>query len=272
MEIFGRDIIIGDFKASDFNLIIGSTEYSGQSEDEMGNDITIAEQFIGRNPVPAYFDYSYSEKLRPSISLIKNNCYNSNDTGLTEFEIRNILRLITGFHEYKWMKVITDDISEDTWYKVKIVSTALIRYPGIVAGIKINMECDSQFGYSPINVIKQKVTAYKPFYIFNNSDDIYNYLYPKIDIKLEEDGNIELVNNTENWTSIINNVVTDEIVTINSEKQILTSTNEHENVLLDDFNLHWFRLVNGLNEYSCNLNCEITVTFRLRRKGGFICR
>lgn len=38
MDIFGSDLIIGDFKASDFNLTLGSTDYDGSPEDEeMGN-------------------------------------------------------------------------------------------------------------------------------------------------------------------------------------------------------------------------------------------
>lgn len=272
MEIFGSDVIIGDFRASDFGLVLGAVDYDGSSEDEMGNDITIAEQFIGRNPVPVYLDYSYTEKLKPTITLVRTNCGHLANTPLSEYEIRSILRLITGTVGYKWMKVVTDEISEDTWYRAKVINTALVRVAGIVVGLKIFMECDSQFGYSPIQHADKSVSAYEPFRIFNNSDDIYTYLLPNLKIIMAESGNLEITNNSEPWKTIINNVSNGEIIEINSEKEILTSSISHPNVLLNDFNLHWIRMVNGINEYVTNLNCEMQFSFRLRRKGGFICR
>lgn len=271
MDIYGKDIIIGDFRASDFGLILSSFDYDEKAEDEMGNDISIAEQFVGRNPVPVYLDYSYTNKLKPTITVIKYNCHNASDFELTEFEIRHILRLLTGHSGYKWMKVVTEEISEDTWYKVKVNKTSLLKIGNQKAGLKIEMECDSQFGYSPVQIVKNDINAYEHFYIFNNSDDIYTYLLPKLSIKIKEGGNWALTNHTEDWTTMINNTVTDENITMDSERQILLSDVEHTNVLLNDFNLHWVRLLSGINEYSVNLDCEITFEYRMRRKGGFIC-
>lgn len=271
MDIYGKDVIIGNFRASDFGLIASTIKFDEESENEMGNDITITEQFIGRNPVPIYLDYQYSSKLKPTITFIKYNCHNAADLELSEFEIRHILRLITGQHGYVWMKVFTDEISEDTWYKVKVIKTALIKVGGRKIGFKIELNCDSQFGYSPLQTVKINQEGFKHFFIFNNSDDIYTYLLPKVKIVIKEDGNLELKNETENWTSIINNLVTGEVLEIDSERQIITSSVEHEPKLLNDFNLHWVRFVDGNNEYSANLNCDIEFSFRFRRKGGFIC-
>lgn len=271
MDVYGKDVIIGDFRASDFNLMLGAIDYNEKAEDEMGNDITIAEQFIGRNPVPVYLDYTYNGKLKPTITLIKYNCHNGGDYELTEFEVRHILRLITGQHGYVWMKVFTEDPGEDTWYKVKVINTSLVRLSGKNIGLKIEMECDSQFGYSPIQTIKITENAYSNFTIFNNSDDIYTYLLPTVQITVKEKGNLELINNTEGWHTFINNLSVGEIVTMNSEKQIIKSTVGHKTALINDFNLHWVRFVNGVNLYSASLACDLVFTYRMRRKGGFIC-
>ena len=255
-----------------WRLISSWIIYEKQSKNEMGNDITITEQFIGRNPIPVYLDYQYNEKLKPTVTLVKNNCNNSSDYCLSEFDIRHILRLITGQHGYMWMKVDTDDVSEDTWYKVKVTSTALLKVSlDRIIGLKINMECDSQFGYSPIQTIKISENAFSKFYIYNNTDDIYTYLLPKVEIKILEEGNLELKNDDEDWSTIINNLSIGEVITMDSEKQIITSSINHKTALINDFNLHWVRLISGMNEYTANLNCEIIFSFRLRRKGGFLC-
>lgn len=271
MEIYGRDIIIGEFKASDFNLIPGSLDFDEQAEEEMGNDITIAEQFIGRNPVPVYLDYKYSSKLKPSVTLIKMNCHDGGDYKLSEFELRHILRLITGHHKYIWMKVIAENPGADIWYKVKVMNTSLIKIRGENIGLKINMECDSQFGYSPPQFFTINEVAFQKFIINNDSDDIYTYLYPEVTITVNQAGNLELKNETEGWSTIINNLVANEVIKINSERQIITSSVNHKTALINDFNLHWIRFISGINEYSANLNCTLVFNFRTRRKGGFLC-
>jgi hypothetical protein len=271
LDIYGQDIIIGNFRASDFNLMLGSLDYDDSAENEMGNDIAIAEQFIGRNPVPVYLDYTYSEKLKPTITLIKNNCHDASDFELSEYEIRYVLRLITGQHDYLWMKIITDDISEDNWYKVKVIRTALLKRGNKNIGLKIEMECDSQFGYSSIQTIRINENSYSSFNIFNNSDDIYTYLLPTTIITMHEAGNLEIKNSTEGWSTIITNLSVGEVITMDSEKQILTSTVNHTTSLINEFNLHWIRFVDGMNNYQANLSCDITFNFRTRRKGGFIC-
>lgn len=52
MDILGKELIFGDFRTSDYGLILASFDYSGVSEDSLGMDVTTIEEFIGNNPVP----------------------------------------------------------------------------------------------------------------------------------------------------------------------------------------------------------------------------
>lgn len=276
MEVFGKDLIFGDFRASDFNLILTSMSSEGVSDDEMGNDMTIQETFIGSNPVPVYLSHTYSEKLRPTVTLSKNPCNNKNNT-LDEFELRHILRLVTGNKAYKWMKVVTEDISEDTWYRAKVTSTQLHRVGNIIDSITLTMECDSQFGWSPEMIVTKNASAGTSFWIINNSDDLNEYLLPKVVITASTGGEISITNSTdiidgESWTTTLSNVSAGETITMDSHKGILTSTVEHDTSLLDDFNLHWIRFVPGKNILTCDSDMTLKFIYRLPRKGGFLCR
>ena len=103
MEIFGNDWILGDFKASNFGLMLLSFNYSGESEDELGFKLSTMEEYIGNNPVPIYLGDKYEDKLRPKITLCKNmHLFPQKDLYFSEKECRWILRELTGIGGYQW--------------------------------------------------------------------------------------------------------------------------------------------------------------------------
>ena len=46
------------------------------------------------------------------------------------------------------MKVITDEVGEDLWYRVRVDKISYNKVNGFVVGIILDMECDSQFAWS----------------------------------------------------------------------------------------------------------------------------
>ena len=72
-----------------------------------------------------------------------------------------------------------------------------------------------------------------------------------------------------NWKSEIKNVKANEKIIVDSQHQIISSSLSH-NLLLNDFNLGWFRLVPDKNEYTINVNATITLKFRVPRKVGVV--
>lgn len=268
MEIFSKDLLIGDFRVSDFGLMVASFSYDGNSEDEIGMNIESIEEFIGYNPVPVYLGQKYTDKLKPLITLIKNPCTYKDNLGFHDYECRTILRKITGIRGYQWMKLMDENVSENVWYKAKINSIAYKRVGGNIVGIILSMECDSSFAWSSENNITINATANKPFFIFNNTDDLNNYVLPIVKITSLSNGTLSLFNKTDNWTSEIKNIKTNEILNMNCNKELLSSSIVH-NLLLNDFNMHWIRLLPGKNEYLSNIDAAITFNFRVPRKVGF---
>ncbi len=74
MEIFAKDLILGNFRASDSGLCVASFTFKGESEDELNITPSAIEKFIGNNPVPVYLGQKYENKLSPTVTLIKNPC------------------------------------------------------------------------------------------------------------------------------------------------------------------------------------------------------
>ena len=135
----------------------------------------------------------------------------------------------------------------------------------MVAGIILLMECDSCFGYSNETNIDLDLSANTPVRIYSNTDDLYNYIHPTITIRAKSDGTLQIKNNTDNWVTEIKNIKANEVITIDSQNEIISSSFPHS-LLLNDFNLNWVRLLPDENEYVINQNAHVTFSYRVPRK------
>lgn len=272
MDLFGKDMVIGDFKLSDYGLMLASFDSnSSDSEDELGMDHETIEEFIGHNPVPVYLGAKYQNKLKPQATIIKDVNINS-DMHFTEHECRDILRQLTGFRGYKNMQIEPYEFDELLYFNVRIVSLSYKKVSGKVVGIILQMECDSQFAWSKEHRITYHLEAENPIFLQNTSDDLYNYLLPKIIITPSSSiANLELTNvSDDNWTAIISNIDSDEEITMDSKNELLISSNE-DRIIMNDFNMHFIRLVAGENLIKSNVDVTLTFIFKVPRKVGFIC-
>ena len=158
---------------------------------------------------------------------------------------------------------------DDIWFKAKIVNVSYQRIGGNVAGIVLELECDSFYGYSNEFNIQINAIANTPFYIFNNTDDVTNYVMPLTTITTKTNGTFTIKNVSDNnWSSEFSNLKANEILSVDSKNNILSSNIVHE-CLLNDFNLHWIRLVPDKNSFITNADATITFQYRVPRKVGF---
>lgn len=270
IDILNNDLIIGNFRSSDYGLIIGSFS-NGESEDDIGMKTSTIEEFIGHNPVPVYLGQKYTDKLKLQITLIKNPCMFYDKIYFNEKECRAILRILTGLKGYQWLKLAAQALDDDLWYKVRINSVTYKRVGGHVVGILLEAECDSCYAWSKEYNITVNAKANQHFYIYNYTDDLNNYVYPITSIISSSAVDIKLTNLSDNnWTTVIKCIQAQEKITIDSGHQIISSNLPHE-LLLDNFNLRWIRLVPEKNEYLCNTDISIVMKFRVPRKVGIIC-
>lgn len=268
METFTNDLILGDFRVSDYGLMVGSFSYNGEAEDDTGMNLSTVEEYIGHNPVPVYLGQKYSDKLKLHITLIKNPCVFYDDPSFSEKDCRGILRLLTGTNGYRWMKLLTLEPDEDLWYRARTVSVSYERIGGRVVGIILNLECDSCFAWSREYAITVNAEAGRHFYIYNNTDDLNDYIYPVVQIIPASAVTVAVTNLSDgSRLSEIKNIRQAEKITLDSRRQIISSDSAHD-MLLNDFNLGWFRLVPGQNEYVSDSDMVISMKYRVPRKVG----
>jgi len=269
MDLFGKDMIIGNFRLSDFGLMLGAFEANNDDED-LGMDHETIEQFVGHNPVPVYLGSKYNNKLMPQATIVKNPNYDKN-AYFTEHECREVLRQLSGFRGYRKMQIYINDVDELYNFNVRVQKISYRRVGGNIIAIVLNMECDSQFAWSKDFKYSYNVLPSKNLIFVNMSDDLNNYLLPTATITPKSHVNkLRITNLTDNnWTTVLNNVSANETITMDSKNQILLSSVQDRKIL-NDFNLHFIRFISGRNELSVNVPCDISFEFKVPRKVGFL--
>lgn len=270
MNLFGKDVVIGGFKLSDYGLILAS--FDGANDDEeLGMTYEVTEEYLGNNPVPVQLSAKYSNKLAFTMTIIKNTCVSGYDQYFSEHECRQVLRELTGFRGYKEMQVLSDNPDELYYFNVRTKDASYKKLNGNVVGIVLDMECDSQFAWSREYNYTYDLTPDKQMVFVNTSDDLNSYLLPEITIIPKNDiSNLEITNITDdNRVTILSNLSANEIITMNSRRNILKSS-KADRIILNDFNLQFLRFVNGRNVITVNEPCAIKLKFKLPRKVGLV--
>ncbi len=272
MDLSGKDMVIGDFKLSDYGFMLASFDPgSSNFEDELGMDYETIEEFIGQNPVPVYLGARYTGKLKPHAAVVKDPRYNK-DMYFSEHECRELLRQLTGFTGYRLMQIYSYKLDELLYYNVRITNASYKKIGGKVAGILLSMECDSQFAWSKEFTAVYTAAAGQPFLFCNTSDDLYHYLLPSVTIASAAPiERLDIQNLSDGgWTTTIQHIRQGEIIQMDSQHEILTSSVPGR-MLWNDFNMHFIRLIAGQNQIQTNSNIQMTFRFRLPRKAGFLC-
>lgn len=269
MDVYGNDMIYGDFKLSNYGLMLAA--FSLEDEEELGMDYEVVEEFVGYNPVPLYLGAKYTNKLEPTVTMIKNLCYGEDNPIFTEHECREVLRQLTGFRGYRQMQIFSNSSDELYYFNARTKRVSYRKYGEGVIGIILELECDSQFAWSKEFSYKYTMTANKTNYIINNSDDLYNYLLPTVKITVPGGCSTFIFTNEtdNNWESQIKTIANGETITMGSKKNLLESSKSGRYVL-NDFNMHFIRFLPGKNTFKTNVNCDLEFIYRVPRKVGIL--
>lgn len=271
MVITCDDLIFNEFQMSDYPLVSGNGS-DGEIDDteDMGMTPSTTKVFNGENPHSNFISQKYDDNPTFTVKFSKATCGRETDDYFHENELRQMNRLLTGKPGYSWLKIVNHSVMEtDYYYRARVSAIEYERIGYHVVGYDVSFELDGGMAYSEEQEITISAVAGRPFYIFCNSDDLHDYTRPVIKITASTAGTLTLTNNTDSWSSIINNVNAGETLTIDCQKELLSSSRTRA-YILSDFNMHWPRLLPDKNEFVCSTNATITFTFRAARKVGFV--
>lgn len=201
---------------------------------------------------------NYEECLTSTFQICKHPCIGDKEE-ISQYEIRDIMRWLNRkeYHKLKFIDVEYMDIFWECTFNV-----SKIEMKGKVYGLELEMITNRPFALKEkveINITNLEKNGIKT--ISSLSDEI-GYIYPKTQITIHEDGDLEIYNALEDRVMRIANCSKGEVITMDYPL-IETSVSSHK--IQNDFNWNYFRLANSFaerrNKLTISIPCQIKLAY-----------
>ena len=278
MQVYGDDFLYGDlFRASDYGFVTGSLGQDAVSDDEIMIAPQTNDAFLGENLNSLYISQVYSDHIEMSVTLIKNPCVYVKDPFFSEHDLRGLMRVTTGQRGWQWTRIVPEKDVMDTeiWYRARTTGVTYNRVRGRIVGVTLTLMTDGAAAYSEPKHLSLDADLLHEFNIYNDTDDINNYTYGVWQIKISDSlsgtGRLTILNKTDdNWQFNLSSVSANELITIDSKMCTIKSSLRSPEVLLNQSNLHFPRLLPGKNTFLIGLPVHVDLTYRAARKVGVL--
>lgn len=272
-------------------------EYNGQTADQFNlvllkfNQDTNIDSGLSRESIKGtttkfrkranHFGEKYRQSLTLSLTFVKHPDKYLHDQDLMHFkrsEINEITKWLTSDGNMHWIRAFqnNEDLYDDEIEYLGVFTNIDFQTANGVCGIVCTFECDSPFGYTPERKRKFISTPDSPcnFIIKNESAEIADYVYPKIELYAKSNTNVSIANSTENKSVIYKGLLEGQVIEIDTRlKKIVDKSNDtfiglHLLGLNDVASIYWPRFLYGVNELVLTGDVELRISYREVRKVG----
>lgn len=254
-----KDFKFNDRTLSSFGCIIVNFDGGKGLEVVEGAEITFNTISSLNGSLHHLVSSQYESCLETTIQIAKYSC----STGIQELtttEHRNLTKWLSQKRFVKFKLLDEDHI--DLYYMASVASIGRIELDGRLMGLELNIVTNSPYAFKESKTIVITNTETNGKYSINDTSYEEGYIYPKTQITISEDGNLNIYNAIEDRNTFIKNCVQGE--TIIMDYPVITSSLQSHNIQ-NDFNWNFFRLANTFdnsrNDLTISLPCTIKVEY-----------
>jgi hypothetical protein len=253
------DFSYGDKNLSDFGFIL--CNFGGSKGLETVSDGCQ----IAFNTVPVLggskhhlISTEYEECLEDTWQICKHSC-NGGVQEITESEHREITKWL---NRKRFLKLkILDESHIDIYYEA-VFNISKIKIDGMLFGFELEVRTNAPFAFKESRIINIKNTVKDGKYSINDTSYEEGYIYPKTEITISKDGNLNIYNSIEDRNTYIANCKKGEIITM--DYPVIQSSISSHNIQ-NDFNWNFFRVANtyenSRNDLTISLPCSIKLEY-----------
>lgn len=207
------------------------------------------------------YSVQYEDVLKFSISLIK-----CNGEKISDYEYTELVDWLTSPVTYCPLTVI--DFPDVSYHSEVIYYAVCTGYNEFVVddvyGLIFNFECDSPYGYSPIQTYK--FTGGSSVKVNNLSEESYIDVYPILTLNCKSTETVNIKNDRYPDEVMSLKVLNGQTLTIDNKNGLIT---DNLNMFtFDDFNLTWLHLAPEINTITVSGNVTGSIEFQCVRKRG----
>lgn len=250
---------------SDFGFMICSFGSEGLQTISNGSQITFNTVSTLNGAKHELISVKYENCLESVFQICKNPC-GSDSFEISIEELRTLSKWLNrkGFYKFK----ILSDEYLDIYFEASFNINKIEMY-GKLYGLELELKTNRPFALKePKNIVIKNLVA-NGEKIIKDYSDVEGYIYPEVEIIINESGNLSIYNAIENRTTFIANCVAGEVIKMNYPI-IESSVSSHE--IQNDFNWNFFRIANtfrnSVNKLTISLPCTIKLTYSPTIKVG----
>lgn len=249
---------------SDFGFVICDFDGSnGVVTIDAGSQITFNQVSRHNGKKYSLTSTMYDNCIEASFQICKDPC-KFDDISITNDEYRDMMRWLNRHKFYRFRFVGDDYFDRETCYYDASFNIEKLLVDDKLYGLQLNMFTNRPFGYGKENKYEFNVTSSSDVLkVYDISDEI-GYTYPNINIRVASNGDLTITNTTYNSVMVIKNCTVGEVININGDTMVVTSSlNSHK--IYKDFNFEYLKIgntySNRLNEITVSLPCVISISY-----------
>lgn len=248
---------------SDFGYIICEFDGSyGVKTMSAGSTISFNKVASGNGSLFYLTSTKYEECITAEFDICKNPDTND-DMEITTDEFRDLMRWLNR-KEFLQFQIHDEDIDYEAIYFDASFNIEKIKIGERLYGLHLIMETNRPFGYGADCEFTNTFTASDLTYNLYDISDEIGTIYPYLVIECAEDCNLTITNETYDSETTIANCTSGETITIDCQKQIITTDNT-DHAVYEDFNYEFLKIGNtydnNVNVITVSNPCTLTITY-----------
>lgn len=202
---------------------------------------------------------NYEQCLETTIQICKFSC----STDIQEISPTEFREISKWLNRKKFLKFkILDESHIDLYYMASIIGINKIELNGRLMGLELNIITNSPHAFKEPKIIRINNTEKNGEHFINDTSYEEGYIYPYIEITINQNGNLNIYNAIEDRNTYIANCKKGEIITM--DYPIISSSNSSHNIQ-NDFNWNFFRIANTFrnsrNDLIISIPCSIKIKY-----------
>lgn len=179
-------------------------------------------------------------------------------------EFRDLMRWLNR-REFLPFQIHDSELEYETCYFNASFNIEKIKVNEKTYGLRLSMETDKPFGYGMERKIKMTFSNPDAYQILSDTSDEIGNIYPFLKITCKENGDLQLYNESCGCTTLIKNCTSGEVITIDGDTQIISSTYTTHKVY-EDFNYDFFKIGNTFNNRKNKIyaskSCDVEISYK----------
>ncbi|MDE6312805.1 MAG: hypothetical protein K2M46_04185 [Lachnospiraceae bacterium] len=268
------DFEYAEEKLSDYGMIVCNFNNSGMETVSSGADITFQQIKPGKSSKFHLYSSTYDSCYSATFQICRNPCSTASDGDmyLSPELVSALQRWLCRRNGYNRFKIYQNGLEHIYWNAA--FNSKQIVLNGQIIGLELTMTTNAPYAYMDEVSARYECLAGTSFDFYDTSDE-EGYIRPDVKIQMLSSGVFRLENSMDNKIMKISNCTIGEIITIDGQNQIITSSVPSHNIS-GDFNYFFPKIwnhyekggTNNLNIFTPSLDCNITITYSPIRKVG----